>query len=105
MTTLAHPPIPATSTTYLIRRSVALAVLVVLLVGAFLAFSGTVGADGPVPSEAYVVRSGDTLWELAADRTGPGGDVRAVMADIVDLNGLSSTSLSVGQPLDLPLVP
>lgn len=87
-----------------IRLVVVVALVAVVLVALFT-FGGMVGADGPVPVESYVVRSGDTLWGIAEARTPTGGDVRETMADIVEVNGLRSTSLSVGQVMELPTTP
>jgi nucleoid-associated protein YgaU len=50
---------------------------------------------------AVVVQPGDTLWSIASPVAG-GGDVRAVIAEIRRLNGLSSARLVPGQTLRLP---
>jgi hypothetical protein len=106
MTTYAAPQPAARPNLMFVRRRLAvLAVLVVVLVSGFLAFSGAVGADAPIRTETHVVGSGDTLWALASARTTRDGDVRVVMADIVDLNDLASTDLVVGQRLRLPIGP
>ncbi len=87
-------------------RRVALGlVTVAVALGSFAGLAGSVGADGPTPTEAYVVRSGDTLWEIAAPITRPGDDVRATIIEIVELNGLEGAGLSVGQELRLPIAP
>ena len=57
--------------------------------------SGGSGAD-----ERYVVRPGDTLWELAAERYG--GDPREGVWRIRERNRLQGASLSVGAILYLP---
>jgi hypothetical protein len=106
MTTYAAPRVqPRQATVYLRRRLVVLAVLVTVIVGGLLAFSGAVGADAPIRTEMHVVGVGDTLWGLASERTPANGDVRDAMADIVDLNGLAATDLVVGQRLRLPAAP
>jgi nucleoid-associated protein YgaU len=87
-------------------RRVALGlVTVAVAVASFAGLAGSVGADGPVPTEVYVVRSGDTLWEIAAPVTAPGDDVRATIAEIVELNDLRGAGLSVGQELRVPIAP
>ena len=57
--------------------------------------------EGPPPTVPYVVRPGDTLWEIAgtldAER-----DIRAVIDDLMELNDLRSPSLWPGQQLRLP---
>lgn len=70
---------------------------------ALVVFTGTVGADGPVASEAYIVQSGDTLWGIAAEHTAPGDDVRETMAAIADASGLAAGELAVGQELLVPV--
>lgn len=48
-----------------------------------------------------VVRSGQTLWSIAA-QVDPGSDPRAVIPEIVELNSLSGTAISIGQVLWVP---
>lgn len=51
---------------------------------------------------AVVVQPGQTLWELAASAAQPGQDVRDVMAQIVQLNGLQTQAVLAGQELVVP---
>lgn len=51
---------------------------------------------------SVVVQQGDTLWSIAAAVAGDGEDVRAVIAEIRELNGLADASLVPGQLLVLP---
>lgn len=55
-----------------------------------------------VASRPYVVQAGDTLWEIARHRVGPGGDPRPVVRDIREVNGLHSAALMPGKMLLLP---
>jgi LysM repeat protein len=50
---------------------------------------------------SVVVQPGDTLWSIASPVAGS-GDVRATVAEIRRLNGLSSARLVPGQTLQLP---
>jgi nucleoid-associated protein YgaU len=50
---------------------------------------------------SVVVQPGDTLWSIASPVAG-NGDVRATVAEIRRLNGLSSARLVPGQTLQLP---
>jgi len=48
-----------------------------------------------------VVKPGQTLWGIAA-QVDPGADPRVVIPQIVDMNSLSGTAISVGQVLWVP---
>jgi nucleoid-associated protein YgaU len=50
---------------------------------------------------SVVVEPGDTLWSIATSLDGE-GDVRAVIDEIQELNGLESAELVPGQTLRLP---
>ncbi|HXV34873.1 MAG TPA: LysM peptidoglycan-binding domain-containing protein [Gaiellaceae bacterium] len=57
-------------------------------------------SSGSAPEERYVVRAGDTLWELASERYG--GDPRDGVWRIRERNGLHGTMLAAGTVLYLP---
>lgn len=84
------------------------AVVVVLAAG--LALGGVLSAQsaaaggphGAVPVSAHVVRSGETVWEIAAAVAAPGQDVRDVVAEIQELNGLRGAEIRAGQRLVVP---
>jgi nucleoid-associated protein YgaU len=64
------------------------------------------GQAGPARSATsgvarVVVRSGQTLWGIAA-QVDPNADPRVVIPQIVELNSLRGTSISVGQVLWVP---
>jgi nucleoid-associated protein YgaU len=71
-----------------------------------LALAGALALAVPRPSggasgeQRYVVRPGDTLWELAAERFG--GDPREGVWKIRARNGLASSALEPGTTLYLP---
>jgi hypothetical protein len=48
-----------------------------------------------------VVQPGQTLWGIAA-KVDPGADPRVIIPQILDMNSLSSTAISVGQVLWVP---
>ncbi|MCM3661815.1 LysM peptidoglycan-binding domain-containing protein [Georgenia satyanarayanai] len=58
------------------------------------------GYQGPV--ERVSVATGDTLWAIAAATAPEGQDVRDVVDEILQLNGLASGDLVVGQQLVVP---
>ena len=69
--------------------------------------SATRDAGTPPPTEVVTVGTGETLWDIAADLAGRGvgdGDVRAVVQDLEELNGLDSAMLLAGQDIRGPLV-
>ncbi len=57
-------------------------------------------SSGSGTEERYVVRAGDTLWELASDRYG--GDPREGVWRIRERNGLHAAVLQAGMILYLP---
>lgn len=66
---------------------------------------GQAVAAGPTQAlevVGYTVQPGDTLWRIAADVAVPGEDVRDVIVELQDLNGLPRAELTAGQHLVLP---
>jgi len=98
--TAAHAP----SSLRITRRGrlvvVALALLVVLLPGAWRAMA-TAQVDRP-GAVAVTVQPGDTLWGIASS-VDPGADPRALIAEIRDVNGLAQSGLTPGQVLQVPV--
>ncbi len=80
---------------FALRPFVVLCALVAVLVLALARPS-----SGSGPEERYVVRAGDTLWELASDRYS--GDPREGVWRIRERNDLQGTSLQAGMVLYLP---
>ena len=54
--------------------------------------------EDPKPQRTYTVKSGDTLWGIAKKELGSG----ARYTEIVQLNGLKTTTIYSGQKLKLP---
>ena len=48
------------------------------------------------------VAPGDTVWSLATRLAG-GGDVRALVSEIIEVNSLDSVDVATGQKLRIPL--
>lgn len=64
-------------------------------------------ADAEAPRTAVEVQTrtvaaGETLWEIAASVATPGQDVRDVVAELSEVNGLVGGGLQAGQQLLLP---
>ncbi len=81
-----------------------LAVLVVTGALGVLVGGPALSTDAPhhAVTRTVVVQPGQTLWEIAR-KTAPEKDPRVVIAEIVDLNSLSSSgAIRAGQPLYIP---
>ncbi|GCD91478.1 LysM peptidoglycan-binding domain-containing protein [Nocardioides sp. LS1] len=82
------------------------ALLVVLTVGALLGGARSAATEhpgAPTSTRVVMVGTGDTLWDIASDLA-PDGDVRAMIAQIEDLNALDSALVAAGQRLRVPIV-
>ena len=66
------------------------------------AASGSAASDHPERTRVVVVGTGQTLWDISTSVAG-GGDVRATMSHIEDLNHLDSSALQAGQHLRVPV--
>ncbi len=102
--TAARPAVRLTARGRLVRSLLVLtAALTVAVTGG--SWLGGLAADahgyqGPV--ERVSVSTGDTLWAIAAATAADGQDVREVVDEILQLNGLASGDLVVGQQLVVP---
>jgi hypothetical protein len=90
----------------LTRRARRLAVVLALAVGVALGswlgpWLGGGSALQLAGGSSVVVQPGDTLWSIAGDLGGE-GDVRALIDEIQELNGLSGADVVPGQVLQLP---
>ena len=91
---------PRRQTTAPSRVLVIISTVVVALV---LLLASSVAATGDaVRTEAYSVHAGDTLWDIAAERTPSGGDVRDTVAAIRSINRLTGTLIRPGQAIEVP---
>ncbi len=73
------------------------------LAGVLGAQAATAGSPAPaVPVVTHTVAAGETLWAIASGVAAPGEDVRDVVADLMELNGLTDAGLRAGQQVLLP---
>ena len=79
---------------------ISITVVVVLLL---LASAGNAAGD-ITDTYDYRVKSGDTLWEIAAEHGPEGVDRRRVVAAIERINDLGSSSLQAGQVIEIPVI-
>jgi LysM repeat protein len=109
--TMFRPTAPASTRAAAVRLTrrgrlvvVVAALLVAFAIGVFVTAAGSVATQepgSPEPTRIVQVTSGQTLWDIAAERA-DGGDVRAMMEKIERLNALDSSVLQVGQRLVVP---
>ena len=79
----------------------ALAVIALAAGISVLGITGSVAtSDAPRELEYLTVGQGDTLWSLAQDHAS--GDPRDWIAEVVLLNGLTTSELVPGQQIALP---
>jgi LysM repeat protein len=75
----------------------------IVVIVALLALAVAWGArrsDGAGPEQVYVVKSGDTLWSIAASHYG--GDPREAVWRLQERNHLAASVVRPGQRLRLP---
>jgi LysM repeat protein len=86
-------------------RAVLLTLVTAPLVVAALALSlnagGATATDSAVALKTVTVSSGESLWQVALT-VAPNTDPREVIADIMNLNNLTSADVQPGQQLDIP---
>jgi hypothetical protein len=81
-------------------------VAALLMSAVLLLWGGRAVASSPgtaLEVRVHTVAPGETLWQHAKALAGSGEDVRDVVAQLIDLNGLDSANLQAGQRIVLPL--
>lgn len=86
----------------LVLRMLVLGASVVVVVFLLLARTGAADAPPP-PTQTHIVAPGDTLWKIAGAITPDGGDVRPLIAAIIEVNGLDDATILPGQQLQVPV--
>jgi LysM repeat protein len=79
-----------------------LVIISTIVVALVLLLPSAFGATPGGSTEDYVVRSGDTLWDIAKERTTEGQDVRGTITSIRRLNDLESSIIQPGETLAVP---
>jgi LysM domain len=77
-------------------------VFALLLIGVVVAGRSADGSEATLAGARYVVKTGDTLWEIARRLAGPYEDVRPVVDSLRQENGLGTAPLLAGDVLVLP---
>jgi LysM repeat protein len=75
-------------------------VIMIVLAAAVLWAVFARASESAGPREAYVVKPGDSLWSIAAERYP--GDPREGVWKLKRINGLATPSIYPGQELQLP---
>ncbi len=92
----------------LLTRLAVIASLSILLLSGFAAMTGASAGSTetaiPTPYVKVSVKPGDTLWSIA-ESIAPTGDRRSLVADIVEINRLSTPELQAGQKIYIPTRP
>lgn len=86
-------------------RRVLVGLAVVLVSALMTAWGASAVADAPARAlevQLRTVAPGETLWQYAESVAEPGDDLRDVVAELKELNGLRTTVLQVGQVVVLP---
>lgn len=81
-------------------RKVFAVVITVCLLTVLVAWVHGNGNNQIIESEVYIVKEGDTLWNIAIDRWN--GDIREGVYWIREQNGLESPIIHPGQKLIVP---
>ena len=79
--------------------------LTIVLGAGFAMQAGAGSKDVPVRANSYVtvtVAPGETIWSIAKALNG-GGDVRQLVDQIIQINGLTNSDLPAGQKIRVPL--
>lgn len=77
----------------------------VVMVGVGGSLGGLLAESETIPvGEVTTVDPGESLWTIAAEMKVPGQRVDQVVGQIMELNGLETSAVSVGQSLKLPVV-
>jgi hypothetical protein len=86
-----------------VRRRITAALLAAVVIGLGAPAAARVVTGGPAQplTRNYLVRPGDTLWDIAV-ATDPGSDPRSVVDHIVIGNGLEGGHIVPGQTLVVP---
>jgi hypothetical protein len=86
-------------------RVVLTALVLLVLVGAGLIGQRAVAEapGGGIEVQIHTVAPGETLWQYAHAVRDSGEDLRDVVAELRDLNGLATAELEAGQVVLLPL--
>lgn len=83
------------------RGRVVIAALITIALSVLIPLRAEAGAGAQTTWAPHIVQPGDTLWSLVHE-IDPSADPRGLMAQVREVNGLTSAHLAAGQTLLLP---
>ena len=78
------------------------ALMLALGIGSIAQHAAADAPVGSVPVDTWTVASGESLWQIAGAVAAPGQDLRVVVAELIELNGLSWAGLQAGHQILVP---
>ncbi|MBN2558714.1 MAG: LysM peptidoglycan-binding domain-containing protein [Clostridia bacterium] len=84
------------------RFMISIAVAVSILGSVLLASATRPQGYSQAQPDEIVVKSGDTLWDIAVDAYGGNSDIRRMVALVQKTNGMDSPEIYPGQVLLIP---
>ncbi len=79
-------------------------ILIILAVIAIaLAIAGMRKPSKATEYSQYIVKSGDTLWDISQEITPPSRDVRYTIAEIEEKNNIKDGMIYAGQVISIPV--
>lgn len=78
-----------------------LLLLVITIAGSLFGFN-TVSSSSFDQYHQVRIQYGDTLWDIAAEYAPEDADIRSVVRDICEVNGIKAEQLTAGQRIVVP---
>ena len=85
------------------RLTVMFTALAVMTAAGVSALTTAFARDTDAVYETVIAVKGDTLWGIASKHNYSNRDVRAVVDDIMRVNGMSSADIRIGDRINVPL--
>lgn len=84
-------------------------IVVLIIIGLSLLISNATYSHGEKQYKTIYVSEGDTLWNIAKTNQSindyyKGKDVRYILNDLINVNNLKSTTITVNQELRIPQI-
>ena len=86
-------------------RFITFVTILIIMISMLLGIMFPITAQSESSGKAYVevcVNNGDTLWDLAKEYGSPDKDIREIIYEICDINGISASELTAGLNIIIP---